>query len=63
MFKKSLLLGVVSGLLAGIVSVIFQKVYAHSLGSDFTDIVKPANIISASLFGAILAAIGYLING
>ena len=59
MFKKSLLLGVISGLLSGIVSIIFQKVYAHSLGSDFIDIVKPINIISASLFGGILAATGF----
>jgi hypothetical protein len=59
MFKKSLLLGLVSGVLAGIASVIYQHVYKTSLGVDFTDIVKPANIISACLVGGVLAATGY----
>ena len=59
MFKRSLLLGVISGLLAGITSIIYQKVYAHSLGADFITIATPVNIICASIFGGVLAAVGY----
>ncbi|MFT3825490.1 MAG: hypothetical protein QM731_16345 [Chitinophagaceae bacterium] len=59
MFKRALLLGLVSGLLAGIAAVVYQRVYAGSLGYDFAGIATLVNIIAASLFGGVLAAIGY----
>lgn len=59
MFKKSLLLGIVSGVLAGIASIIYQKVYAASLGADFAAIAKPMNIIIATIVGGLIAATGY----
>ena len=61
MFKKSLILGVVSGLLAGLASVVYQKIYASSLGEGFVDIAKPLAIISGSLFGGLLAGLGFLL--
>ena len=57
MFKRSLSLGVVAGLLAGVASLIYQKVYASSLGEDFASIARPAGILSISLLAGILAAV------
>lgn len=59
MIKKSLFLGAVSGILAGIASVIYQKVYAASLGADFAGIAKPFNIIITTVIGGLIAAVGY----
>lgn len=59
MFKKALFLGIVSGLLAGIVSVVYAKVYSNSTGASFFKVATPATMIVASLIGGILAAVGY----
>lgn len=59
MLKKSLLLGALSGILAGIASVIYQQVYAASLGADFAGIAKPFNIIMITLVSGLLVATGY----
>jgi len=59
MLKKLLLLGAVSGLLAGIVSVVFQRVYSTSLGVDFSSVAKPVGIVISSTIGCLLAALGY----
>lgn len=59
MFKKSLLLGIVSGLLAGIAALVYARVYHSSLGADFSKVAWPVRIVAASLFGGVLAAIGY----
>src|SRR5215212_10280747 len=55
MFKRSLFLGILSGLFAGIASLVYQKVYASSLGEDFASIANPSAIIAISLFASILA--------
>jgi hypothetical protein len=57
MFKRSLSLGIIAGLLAGLASMVYQKVYASSLGEDFASIAKPVSIISISLFAGIVAAV------
>ena len=59
MFKKALLLGIISGLLAGVAALVYSRVYHSSLGADFTKVVWPVRIMAASLFGGVLAAIGY----
>ncbi|MCW3089331.1 MAG: hypothetical protein JWP81_400 [Ferruginibacter sp.] len=59
MFKKSLLLGAVSGILAGVASLIYQKVYAKSLGVDFATVAKPLSIIIVSFLSGIIAAVGF----
>lgn len=59
MFKRFLLPGAVSGILAGIASIIYQKVYAASLGADFSSIVKPLNIVIITLVSGLIAATGY----
>ena len=57
--KRAFLLGVVAGILAGIASIIYQRVYTSSLGADFSEQVKPVNILLISTVAAILASIGY----
>lgn len=61
MLKKLLILGVVSGVLAGLAGYIYQKVYVEILGEGFLNIVKPVNIFAASLIGTIVAAFGYFL--
>jgi H+/Cl- antiporter ClcA len=58
MFKKSLLLGIVSGLLAGVAGVVYSRVYHSSLGADFSKVAPTVNIIASSLAGGVLAAVG-----
>jgi len=59
MFKKLLLLGLIAGVLAGIASLVYQRVYAHSLQADFSMIAKPVNIMITCILGCLLAAVGY----
>lgn len=59
MFKRLLLLGLVSGILAGVAALIYQKVYTGSLGADFSTIVKPVNIMIISILAGLLASVGY----
>lgn len=59
MFKKALILGIVSGLLAGIAGLIYAKVYYSATEADFSKVASTVNIIASSLFGGVLAAIGY----
>lgn len=59
MFKRLLLLGAVAGVLAGVASLVYQKVYTSSLGADFSKIASPVSILSSSLLGCLLASMGY----
>ncbi|HUB61164.1 MAG TPA: hypothetical protein VL978_10700 [Puia sp.] len=59
MFKKSLALGTVAGLLAGIAGIVYARVYYTINESDFSKVVNAVRIVSASVFGGVLAAIGY----
>ena len=59
MFKKSLLLGIVSGLLAGIAGVVYARLYYSINEADFSKVASAVKILAASLFGGVLAAIGY----
>lgn len=61
MFKKIILLGVISGIFSGIASVIYAQIYFFALGADFSKIITVAGILSSSVFGCILAASGYLL--
>jgi hypothetical protein len=60
MYKRSLFLGLVSGVLSGLASVIYQRVYNAAVGADFSNIITIAAIMGASIFGCSLAAIGYV---
>ena len=59
MLRKIILLGAVSGLLAGIASLIYQNVYASSLGESFASIAKPVGIVSISILAGLLASLLY----
>jgi drug/metabolite transporter (DMT)-like permease len=59
MFKKSLALGIVAGLLAGIAGAVYARVYHQSLGADFSKVASTVRIIAASVTGGVLAAIGF----
>jgi ABC-type branched-subunit amino acid transport system permease subunit len=59
MLKKSLGLGLVSGLLAGIAGVIYAHLYYTINEADFSKVASTVNILAASLFGGVLASIGY----
>ncbi len=59
MFKKLLLLGLVSGVLAAVAALIYQKIYVSSLGADFSAIVKPVNIVIVCTLAGLLASTGY----
>ena len=59
MFKRSLLLGVVSGLLAGVAGLIYVHVYLTTTGADFSKVASSVRIIASCLFGGVLAAIGF----
>jgi len=61
MLKRSLALGVIAGLLAGIASLVYARVYHASLGADFSTVAGAVKIIAGSLLGTILAAIGYVL--
>src|ERR1700727_2126198 len=59
MFRKSLALGIVAGLLAGIAGIVYARVYYTINESDFSKVASAARIVAASVFGGVLAAIGY----
>lgn len=59
MFKRSFLLGLVSGVLAGVAALIYAQVYKSSLGTDFSTVTTTTSIMAASVFGGVLAAVGY----
>jgi len=59
MFKKALFLGIVSGLLAGVAGIVYAKVYYSANEADFSKVAGTVNIAASSLFGGVLAAIGY----
>ncbi len=59
MIRKVLLLAIISGILAGVASLIYQKVYTSSLGADFTKIAKPVGIMISCVTGNVLAGLGY----
>ncbi len=55
MLKKSLLLG----LLAGLASFIYQKVYIGALEADFSKVFTPIAVFMSSVVGCLLASLGY----
>ena len=59
MLKRLLFLGFVSGILAGVVSVLYQQLYTHSVGADFSAVAKPVGIVIYSTIGCLVASLGY----
>lgn len=61
MLKKLFILGLISGILAGVAALIYQKVYASSLGEGFTNIVTWQKIMVSCVVGCLVAALGYFL--
>jgi ABC-type branched-subunit amino acid transport system permease subunit len=61
MLNKSLFLGIVSGVLAGVAGVLYAHIYYKINEADFSMVVSPMKIVAASLVAGILAAVGYTI--
>lgn len=59
MFKRAFLLGLVSGLLAGVASLIYTKVYFSTNQVDFSSAASTVSILAASVLGGVLAGLGY----
>ena len=62
MLKKCFFLALVSGLSAGVASIVYASVYSSSMGVDFSKIVKPSGLVGASEFGTLWAAAGYFLG-
>ncbi len=62
MFKKALLLGIVSGLLAGVAGLVYAHLYFTINEADFSKVASTISILASSLFGGVLAAIGYTVS-
>ena len=61
MFKKSLILGIVSGLLAGVAGLIYAHLYYSINEADFSKVASSIRIVASSLAGGVLAAIGFTV--
>lgn len=61
MLNRSLILGIVSGVLAGVAGILYAHLYYTVNEADFSRVVSPVKIVAACLAGGILAAIGYTI--
>ena len=59
MFKKALILGIVSGLLAGLAGLIYAHLYYSINEADFSKVASSVRIIAGSVAGGVLAAIGF----
>jgi hypothetical protein len=59
MFKRLLLLGLVSGILAGVAAIIYQKVYFKANEADFSKVVSLGTILIVCIVAGLLASIAY----
>jgi len=59
MFKKALILGIISGLLAGLAGLIYAHLYYSINEADFSKVASSIRIIAGSVAGGVLAAIGF----
>jgi ABC-type branched-subunit amino acid transport system permease subunit len=61
MFQRSLLLGIVSGALAGIAGIVYARLYYTVNEADFSTVASTFRIFAASLAGGIIAAMGFIV--
>jgi len=59
MFKKALILGIISGLLAGLAGLIYAHLYYSINEADFSKVASSVRIVAGSVAGGVLAAIGF----
>lgn len=56
---RTLILGLVSGTVASLVGLIYDKAYAEAFWTDFSLIINPVSVFSSMLVGTMIASIGY----
>ena len=59
--NKTLLQGIVAGILTAFASISYLMLYESILYVDFSQILNIGSVAGASIFGCLLIAIGYLI--
>lgn len=61
MFKQALFLGIIAGVFAGIAATIYAEVFywANAYMIDFSSFVTTPMLFGASIFGCVLASIGF----
>ena len=59
--KSHLFHGLVSGIVAGIASFIYSLIYTKAMWVNFSEILNPISIFSASILGCMLASLGFWI--
>ncbi len=59
MFKRHLFHGLVAGLLSGIACSVYMLVYKEVVFVDFSPVIQYYQFFGASIFGCVLASIGY----
>ncbi len=57
--KKSLIHGIIAGILTAAAAIAYQRVYEDALFLDFSKVINPGSVAGASIFGCMLMAIGY----
>jgi hypothetical protein len=57
--KKVLLHGLTAGIFAAIASIVYNYAYTKAMWVDFSSIINTFSIIGSTLFGTMLAALGY----
>jgi hypothetical protein len=57
--KKSLIHGIIAGILTAVAGIVYQRVYEEALFLDFSSVINPGSVAGASIFGCMLMAVGY----
>lgn len=60
-WKKGLVLAIISAALSSIACFIYNKIYSEAFYVDFGPVLNPVGIISSSLIGCVLMALGYVL--
>jgi predicted membrane channel-forming protein YqfA (hemolysin III family) len=51
--------GIVAGVLAGLAAFVYNYAYSEALLVNFSKVINPIAIFGSSIFGCVLAALGY----
>ncbi|MFM2267855.1 MAG: hypothetical protein RL757_1296 [Bacteroidota bacterium] len=57
--KKVFLHGITAGILAGVASLVYNYAYTAAFLVDFSKVINPVSMLGSSIFGCVLAALGY----
>ena len=60
-FKKGILLGITSGIVAGGVGTLYNIIYNDAFYTDFSSVLNPIGIFISSIIGCLLMGVGYAV--